>query len=136
MEDSKRHQVTLPRGGIRFSSLDLVGRDDLKYQVRSPHELTSAIISTDERHNDCFLLHSAVPAASSHEFLQIIDGEKFDSPITHFNWTLHIGRCSNEKGFADFLPERVPGLRSNCRETKLFTELFWDPRRNAISTTL
>ena len=36
--------------------------------------LTNVIISTDERYNDCFLLHSTVPAQSSDDFLQIIYG--------------------------------------------------------------
>ena len=53
MENNKNHQITLPRGRIGFSSLDVVDRDEPKYQIRSPYELTNAIISTDERYNDC-----------------------------------------------------------------------------------
>ena len=60
MENNKNHQITLPKGRIGFSSLDVVDRDEPKYQIRSPYELTNAIISTDERYNDCFLLHSTV----------------------------------------------------------------------------
>ena len=54
MENNKNHQITLPKGRIGFSSLDVVDREEPKYQKRSPYELTNAIISTDERHNDCF----------------------------------------------------------------------------------
>ena len=74
MENNKNHQITLPKGRIGFSSLDVVDRDEPKYQIRSPYELTNAIISTDERYNDCFLLHSTVPAQNSDDFLQIIYG--------------------------------------------------------------
>ena len=72
MENNKNHQITLPKGQIGFSSLDVVDRDEPKYQIRSPYELTNTIISTDERYNDCVLLLSTAPAQSSEEFLQII----------------------------------------------------------------
>ena len=76
MENIKNHQVTLPRVRLGFSSLDVVVWDEPKYQTRSPYELTNAIISTDERYNDCFFLHSTVPVQSTNEFLQIIYGTK------------------------------------------------------------
>ena len=67
-EHNKNHQTTLPKGRIGFSSLDVVDRDEPKYQIRSPYELTTAIISTDERYNDCSLLHSTVPAQGGANF--------------------------------------------------------------------
>ena len=69
MENNKNHQITLPEGRIGFSSLDVVDSDESKYQIRSPYELANTIIATDERYNDCFLLHSTVPAQSSDDFL-------------------------------------------------------------------
>ena len=36
-------------GRIGFSSLHLVDQDEPKYRIRSPYELSSAVISTDER---------------------------------------------------------------------------------------
>ena len=70
----KNHKITLPKGRIGFSSLDVVDRDEPKCQIPSPYDLTNAIISTDERYNDCFLLHSTVPAQRSDGSLQIIYG--------------------------------------------------------------
>ena len=121
MENNKNHQITLPKGRIGFSSLDVVDRDEPKYQIRSPYELTNAIISTDERYNDCFLLHSTVPAQKSDEFLQIIYGTE-DSILQQPN---SIGHCISAdarmgNGFADFLSNRNSGLRSTCRKAKLF----------------
>ena len=55
MENNKNHQTTLPKGQIQFSSLDVVDREEPKYQIRSHFELKNAIISTDERYKDCFL---------------------------------------------------------------------------------
>ena len=95
-----------------------------------PYELTNAIISTDERHNDCFFLQSTVPAQSSVDFLQIIYGTEA-SIIQQPN---SIGpRISADarmsKVFADFLSHRILGLRSTCRKAKLFMGQafpFWD----------
>ena len=72
MENNKNHQITLPRGRIGFSSLHVLDREEPKYQIRSPYELTNAIITTDERYNDCFLLYSTIPAQSGDECLQIV----------------------------------------------------------------
>ena len=55
MENNRNHQITLPKGRIGFASFEVVDRDEPKYQIRSPYELTNAIIATDERYNDCFL---------------------------------------------------------------------------------
>ena len=111
MENNKNHHITLPKGRIRFSSLDVVDRDESKYQIRSPYELTNAIISTDERYNDCFLLHSTVPAQSCDNFLQIIYGTE-DSILQQPN---SIGHCISvdtrmRKSFADFYSHRISDL--------------------------
>ena len=126
MENNKNHQIKLSKRRIGFSSLDVVDRDEPKYPIRSPYELTNAIISTDERDNDCFLLHSTVPAQSSDRFLQIIYGTE-NSILQQPN---SIGHCISaddrmSQGFADFLSHRVPGLRSTCRKAKLFMGKFF-----------
>ena len=130
MENNKNHQITLPRGRIGFSSLDVLDQEEPKYQIRSPYELTNAIIATDERYNDCFLLHSTIPAQSGDEFLQIVYGNE-NSIIQQPN---SIGHCISadakmSKGFADFLSHKVPGLRPTCKKAKLLTGQvfpFWD----------
>ena len=130
MKNNKNHQTTLPKRRIGFSSLDVDDRDEPKNQKRSPYELTNAIISTDERYNDCFLLHSTLPAQSSDEFLKIIFGTE-DSILHQPN---SVGHCISadarmSKSFADFLPHRIPGLRSTCRKAKRFMGKvynFWD----------
>ena len=57
MENNKNHQITLPKGRIGFSSLDMVDQNGPKYQTRRPDQSTYAVVSTNERYNDCFLLH-------------------------------------------------------------------------------
>ena len=130
MENNKNHQPTIPIGGIGFSPLDVVDRDEPKYQSRSPYELTNAIISTDERYNDCFLLHSTFPAQSSDNFLHSICGTE-DSIMQQPNSNGHCISADARMGksFADFLSDRIPGVRSTCRKGRLFmgqVYLFWD----------
>ena len=105
IENNKNHQITLPKGRIGFSSLDMVERDEPKYQIRSPYELTNAIICTDERNNDCFILHSVVPAQSGEKFLEIIYGT--EDSFRH--QPKSIGLCISAdarkcKSFADLYP--------------------------------
>ena len=116
MENNKNHQITIPRGRIGFSSLDVLDREEPKYQIRSPCELTNAIIATGERYNDCFLLHSTIRSQSGDEFLQIVYGNE-DSIIQQPN---SMGHCISadakmSKRFADFLTQKIPGLRPTCK---------------------
>ena len=61
MENNKNHQIMLPKVRIRFSSLDVIDKEEPKYQIRSPYELANAIITTNDKYNDCFLLHCTIP---------------------------------------------------------------------------
>ena len=130
MENNKNHQISLPKRRIGFSTFDVVDRDAPKYQIQSPYEITKAIISTDERYNACFLLHSTVPTQCSDGSLQII----YATEASIFQQPDSIGHCFSadarmSNGFADFLSHRIPGLRPTCRNAKLFMGqvfLFWD----------
>ena len=130
IENNKNHQTTLPKGRIGFSSLDVADKEEPKYQIRNPCELTNAIRTTDDKYNDCFLLHSTIPAQSPDDCLQIFHGIE-DSTLQQPH---SIGHCISadarmSKGFADLLSQRIPGLRDTCRRTKLLsgqTFPFWD----------
>ena len=114
--------------------MDVADKEERKYQIRNPYELTSAIIQTDDKYNDCFPLHSTIPAESPDDCLQIIRGTE-DSIIQQPH---SIGHCISadakiSKGFADLLSQRISGLRDTCRQTKLLsgqTFPFWDRARN------
>ena len=121
MENNKNHQITQPRGRIGLSSLDVADRDEPKYQIRSPYELTNGIIGTDERYNHCFLLHLTVPAQSTDEFLEIIYGTEA-LILQQLNL---IGQCITadarmSKGFAVIVSRRIFGLISTCGKAKHF----------------
>ena len=130
MENNKNHQITLSWGRTGFSFLDALDREKPHHQIRSPYELTNAIIATDECYNDCFLLHSTIPAQLGDEFLQIVCGNE-NSNIQQPN---SIGHCNSadakmSKGFADFLFHKFPGLRPTRKKAKLLMGQvfpFWD----------
>ena len=106
IENNKNHQMTLSKGGIGFSSLDVADKEEIKYQIRNPYELTNAIITTSDEFNDCFLLHSTLPAQSPDDCLQIICGTE-NSILQQPH---PIGHCISadakmSEGFADFLSQ-------------------------------
>ena len=130
IENNKNHQNTIPKGRIGFSSLDVLDREEPKYQIPSPYELANAIIATSESYNDCFPLFSTVPAQSGDEFLKIVYGNE-NSIIQKLNSSRHCipadGKMS--KGFADFHSQKIPGLRPTCKKAKLLMGYFfplWD----------
>ena len=110
--------------------MDVSNKDEPIYQLRDPYELPNAILSTNEHYNDCFLLHSTIPSQLPEEILQIVYGNE-NSILEQPN---SIGHCISadaqmSKGFAQFLSERVPQLRRNCRRANLLKDKvfpFWD----------
>ena len=130
MENNKNHQITLLKGRIGFSSLDVSDKDEPQYQVRDPYELTNAILSTNEQYNDCFLLNSTIPSQLPDEILQIVYGNEnlvLEQPNTI--WHCISADAQMSKGFAQFLSERVPRLRRTCTRANLLKDQvfpFWD----------
>ena len=130
IENNKNDQNTLLRGRIGFFSLDVLDRQEPEDQFRSPYDFTNAIFATDELYNDCFFLHSTIPAQSDDEFLQTVYGN--DSSI--IQQPNSIGHCISvdakmSEGSADFLSHKFPGLRPICKKAKLLMGQgfsFWD----------
>ena len=56
IENNKNHQITLSKGRIGFSFLGVADKEEPKYQIKNPYELTNATIITDDKYNDCFIL--------------------------------------------------------------------------------
>ena len=122
IERNKNHQITLPKGRIGFSSLDIADKREPKYQIWNPCELTNAIMTTNDKYNDCFFLHPTIPAQSPDDCLQINHGtEDSVSQQPH-----SIGHCisadaKTSKVFADLFSQRIAGLPDASRRTKLLT---------------
>ena len=130
IENNKNHQITLSKGPIGFSSLDVADKEEPKCQIRNLHELTNAIMTTDDQYIDCFLLHSTIPAQSPDDCRQIINGTE-DSILQQPHSIRHCisADAKMSKGFAHLLSQRILGLRDTCRWTKLLSGQmfpFWD----------
>ena len=92
IEKKKNHQITLPKGRIGFSSLDVIDKEEPNYQIRNPYELTNAIITTDDKYNDCFFYTQRFPYN-----LQMIVYKKFTVPrIQYCNNHSPLGIVSQE----------------------------------------
>ena len=127
---NKNLQITLPKRRIGFSSLDVIDKEEPKYQIRNPYEKANAIITTDDKYNDCFFLHSTIPAQSPDGCLQIIYGTE-DSKLQQPHSIEHCisADAKMNKRFAELLSQQIPGLRDTCRRTKFLsgqTFSFWD----------
>ena len=72
MENNKNNQITLPKGRFGFSSLNVSDKDEPKYRIRDPYELTNAILSTNRQYKDCFPLLSTIPPQLPDVVLQIV----------------------------------------------------------------
>ena len=85
IENNKNHQITLPKVRIGFSSLDVADKEEPKYQVKNPYELTNAKTTTDDKYNDCFFC-----TPQFRHKLQMIIYKYFTVPRTQYcnNYTL------------------------------------------------
>ena len=84
MENNKNHQITLPRGRIGFSSLDVLDREEPKYQIRSPYDLTNAIMQPTNAImtvSFCILQSLRSPAMSSYRLCMEMKIRLFNNPI-------------------------------------------------------
>ena len=117
----QKSRNNFPKGTDWILFFDIVDRDETKYQIRSPYALTSAILFSDERYNDYFLLHSKVTVQSSENFQQIVHGTEGSS----FQQPNSIGYCISanaqmSKCFADLLSEGIFGLRLTFYKAEFF----------------
>ena len=96
--------------------------------------MTNSIINTDDKYNECFLLHPTIPAQSADACLQISHGTE-DSILQQPH---PIGHCISADAkisnrFADLLSKQIPELRDASSRAKLLTGQtppFWEQTRN------
>ena len=61
MENNKNHQITLNKGVIGYSSLDISDYDRPKYQIKDCMQMVNSILTENDRYNQYFLLRSTFP---------------------------------------------------------------------------
>ena len=97
--------------------------DEPKYQIRDPYEQTNAILLTNEQNNYSFLLHVTILSQSPDELLQ----RNYGNENSIVGQPTLIGHCISadaqmSKGFAQFLPGRIPRIRKVCRRANLMKD--------------
>ena len=97
MENNNNHQITLPKGRIGFSSLDVSDNDEPKYQIRDPYELTKTIFPTNEQYKDFFLLHATIPSQSHDEFYAEDEIDRYSEEFHLNEGKLETDFTSNDK---------------------------------------
>ena len=61
MENNRNHQITLIKGVIGYSSLDVSDYDRPKGQIKDCVQIVNSILAEKNQNNDGFLLHSTIP---------------------------------------------------------------------------
>ena len=134
MEINRNHQITLNKGVIGYSSLDISDYDP-KHPIKDCIQMVNSIFTENDHYNESFLLHSTVPCEPDlQDKIQILNG----NDETIFQANTAIAHCISadakmSKGFAETICPRVNGLQEFCRRAKSTVGsalLSWDPESN------
>ena len=135
MENNKNHQITLDKGILGYSSLDILDFERPKYQIKDCVKMVDCILSENDQYNECFLLHSTLPHEPDfRDGIRIING----NDDTIFENQKAIGHCISadakmSKGFAETISNHINGLQEYCYKSKAFVGSvipFWDTDAN------
>ena len=75
MENNRNHQITLNKGLIGYSSLEISDRYRPKYQIRDCVQMVNSISTENGQYNECFLVHSTDPCEPDlQDRIQILNG--------------------------------------------------------------
>ena len=119
MENNKNHTITLGKGTIGYSMLDVIDKEIPKYQIRKPTELAYTILSENEEYNDCFLLHATIPSQDLNDCIRIEGGNSTtilnrpDSIIIFVPADL-----KPAKGLSKEILTNIPSLKDSCAKQK------------------
>ena len=135
MENNKNHQITLDKGILGYSSLDILDFERPKYQIKDCVKMVDCILSENDQYNECFLLHSTLPHEPDfRDGIRIIIG----NDDTIFENQTAIAHCISAdakmtKGFAETISNHISGLQEYCYKSKAFVGSvipFWDNDAN------
>ena len=122
MKNKKNHQITLDKGTLRYSALDILDFERPKYQIKDCVKMVDCILSGNDQYNECFPLHSTLPHEPDfRDGIRIING----NDDTIFENQTAIAHCISadakmSKGFAETISNHINGLQENCYRSKVF----------------
>ena len=75
MENNTNHKITLNKGVIGYSSLDISDFDRPKYHIKDSVQMVNSIFTENDQNDECFLFHSRVPCEPDMpDKIQILNG--------------------------------------------------------------
>ena len=118
-ENKKNHTITLVKGSIGYSTIDVLAIEIPKYQIRKPTELAHAILNESEEYNICFLLQSTIPFQDMNDCLRI-EGENSTKTLSRPDPIIIFvpADLKPAKGFSKEILRNVPLLKYNCSKYK------------------
>ena len=134
-ENNKNHQITLDKGILGYSSLDILDFERPRYRIKDCVKMVDCILSENDQYNECFLLQSTLPHEPDfRDGIRIING----NDDTIFEKQTAIAHCISadaklSKGFAETISNHINGLQENCYKSKAFVGSvipFWDNDAN------
>ena len=132
MENNRNHQITLNKGVIGYSSLDICNRDRPKYQIKGCVQMVISILTENDKYDECFLLPSTIPCEPDmQDKMQLLNGndETIFQTIAHCIWA----DAKMIRGFAGKVCCGVSGHQEYCRKAKATVGSalpYWDPESN------
>ena len=120
MENNRSHQITLSKGVIGYSSLDISDYERAKYQIKNCVQMIKSILKENDQYNERFLFHSTVPCERDlQDKIKILNG----NDETIFQANTAIANCTSadakmSKGFAETICRRVSGLQENMSKSQ------------------
>ena len=115
MENNKNHQITLDKGTLGYSALDILDYERRKYQYKNSARMADCILSENDQYNECYLLHLTLPHQTDFK-----DGIRINNgnDDTIFGNQTAIAHCLSadaklSKGFAKTITNHISGLQEN-----------------------
>ena len=135
MEINKNHQITLEKGTLGYSALDILDFEQPKNQKKDCVKFVDCKLSGNDQYNECFLLHSTLPHEPDfRDGIRIING---NNVTTFENRTANAPSISADamvsKGFAETITNHINGLQECCYKSNAFVGSvipFWDNDAN------
>ena len=118
-ENNKTHTITLVKGTIGYSMLDVIDKEIPKNHIRNPTELADTILSKNEEYNDCFLLHSTIGSQDMKDCIRIEGGNSttiLSRPDSIIIFVPAEPKPAN--GFSNEMLTNIPSLKDSCAKQK------------------
>ena len=129
IEKNKNHQITLDKGILSYSALDILDFERPKYQIKDCGKMVDCILSEIDQYSEWFLLHSTLPHEADFKDGIRVTHENDDTIFENQTVFAHCISAKMRKGLAETITNHINGLQEYCCKSKNFVGSvipFWD----------